>query len=393
MHAMTHSTDMVIVGGGPIGLTLARALGMAGFKVILLERQSQESLRDASFDGREIALTHRSADLMRELGVWQHLPEQAISALRDAKIFNGVSTYSLQFEHQDSGKDILGYLVSNHYIRQAAYQVTATTSAVSLMCGVEIKNIQATQNGLFITLDNGDTLDTRLLVGSDGRFSATRRSMGIACDLHDFGKTMLVCQMSHEVEHQHIAWEWFDYGQTLALLPMNGHQSSIVLTLDPQEIEAHLQMSEAKFSDTMSNRFMYRLGAMQLQSTRHVYPLVTVYAKQMIAPRFVLLGDAAVGMHPVTAHGFNFGLRGVANLLNHVQLARRRNGDIGSKEVLLRYQKEQRRHTLPLFLATHLLVKLYADERRPAKFLRDGLLRLGNHAPHFKRAVARFLAD
>ena len=136
--------------------------------------------------------------------------------------------------------------------------------------------------------------------------------MGIAADMHDFGRSMLVCVMLHDEPHHHAAWEWFDYGQTLALLPMNddpvtgAHRSSVVLTLPSQAMEPILAEDPVAFGHDMTRRFAGRLGTMTLVSTRHAYPLVAVYPRQMVAQRFACVGDAAVGMHPVTAHGLQF---------------------------------------------------------------------------------------
>lgn len=177
------------------------------------------------------------------------------------------------------------------------------------MTDVEISQVSTNNEGASITLKNGEAIEAQLIVAADSRFSETRRAMGIAANMHDFGKTMMVCVMEHEIDHQHIAWEWFDYGQTLALLPMNGFLSSVVVTLPALDITRLMAMPENEFNQAIETRFKHRLGAMRLSATRHAYPLVTVYSDRFIANRFALVGDAAVGMHPVTAHGFNFGLR------------------------------------------------------------------------------------
>jgi ubiquinone biosynthesis UbiH/UbiF/VisC/COQ6 family hydroxylase len=217
--------------------------------------------------------------------------------------------------------------------------------------------------------------------------------MGIAADMHDFGKTMMVCVMEHPVSHEHTAWEWFDYGQTLALLPMNGSRSSVVITLAPDEMNRLMKMHEDDFNREVSARFKHRLGAMRLISTRHAYPLVTVYSKRLIGERFALVGDAAVGMHPVTAHGFNFGLKGIATLSAEIKVAIASDKDIASHSLLLRYEQAHRRDTRPLFIATHAIAKIYGSNSPPARLLRAGALRIGNRITPFKRVVAGFLAD
>ncbi len=390
---MTINADIAVIGAGPAGLCFARSLAESGLQVVVLERQNEAALAIPAFDGREIALTHHSAKLMQELGLWERIDPQAISPLRDARVFNGSSLFSLNIGHRDTQQSELGYLISNHLIRKAAYEAVKSSPAITLKTEAQVKSIQTMADGMQITLADGETIQTRLLIGADSRFSETRRAMGIAADMHDFGKTMMVCVMEHAVPHEYAAWEWFDYGQTLALLPMNGMRSSVVITLPPKEIDNLLKMQADDFDREVSARFKHRLGAMRLVSTRHAYPLVTVYAKRLIGQRFALVGDAAVGMHPVTAHGFNFGLKGIATLSAEIKAALASGKDIASNSLLLRYEQSHRRDTRPLFLATHAIAKLYASDSLPARLLRAGAIRIGSRITPFKRAVAGFLAD
>ena len=385
--------DVAIVGAGPAGLCFAKALADTGLQIVVLERQDEMALSTPAFDGREIALTHHSASLMHELGLWERIDPQAISPLKDARVFNGSSLFSLNINHEDAQKSELGYLIANHHIRKAAYDSVKSSPAITLKTEAQVINIQTDTNGAQLTLANGELIQTKLLIGADSRFSEIRRAMGIAAEMHDFSKTMMVCVMEHTIPHAHTAWEWFDYGQTLALLPMNGLRSSVVITLAPEEMNNLMKLHEDDFNREVSARFKHRLGTMRLDSTRHAYPLVTVYAKRLIGQRFALVGDAAVGMHPVTAHGFNFGLKGIETLSREIKAAIIVGKDIASNSLLLRYEQAHRRDTRPLFLATHAIAKIYASNSVPARLLRSGALRLGNRITPFKRAVAGFLAQ
>ncbi len=415
---MPTNIDIAIIGAGPTGLCFAKALADTGLKITVIERQTEAALAEPAFDGREIALTHHSAQLMRQLGLWERIDPQAISALRDARVFNGSSLLSLNIGPEnirarntrseitasentaskntalaDTQHSELGYLLANHLIRKAAYAAVKSSPTITLRTEAQVLNIQTDANQAQITLADDEIINAKLVIAADSRFSETRRAMGIAADIHDFGKTMMVCVMDHPISHEHTAWEWFDYGQTLALLPMNGLRSSVVITLPPDEMSQLMTLSEDDFNHEVSARFKQRLGVMRLSSTRHTYPLVTVYAKRLIGQRFALIGDAAVGMHPVTAHGFNFGLTGLASLSAEIKAAVAAGNDIGSASLLLRYEKTHRRNTRPLFLATHAIAKIYASDSPPAKFLRASAIRIGNRIAPFKRAVAGFLAD
>lgn len=385
--------DIVIVGAGPSGLCFAQALAGCGLSIAIVERQHESQLADPAFDGREIALTHRSAQLMHTLGLWERIDPEAISPLRDARVLNGPSLYAMNIDHRDSKKSELGYLISNQLIRKAAYEAVKKSPAITLLTEAHITAVSTNNEGAELSLANGEKIQAQLLVAADSRFSETRRAMGIAATMHDFGKTMMVCVMEHSVPHHHVAWEWFDYGQTLALLPMNGMSSSVVITLPAADIQQLMAMSEADFNQAVAIRFKHRLGTMQLVSTRHAYPLVTAYASRIVAQRFALIGDAAVGMHPVTAHGFNFGLCSVEVLANEIKAAQARGGNIAATALLERYQRKHRIRTRPLFIATHAIAKLYGDDSISARLLRTASLHIGNRIAPLKRAVAYMLTE
>lgn len=385
--------DVAIIGAGPAGLCLARALSGQGLSIVLLERQAETALADPAFDGREIALTHASQALLEQLGLWQRLPAEEVAVLRDAQVLNGPSLFALKIEAGQAGAERLGHLVANRAIRRAAFDAVAECADVQLRCEASVHAIRHAEREVRLELADGEVLRTRLLVAADSRFSETRRQLGIGARLKDFGKTMLVCRMDHEKPHRQTAWEWFGYGQTLALLPLNGEQSSVVLTLPPREIERLRALDEDAFAREMERRFDRRLGAMRLASERHAYPLVGAYAEKLVGPRCALIGDAAVGMHPVTAHGFNFGLGSVQRLSAAVLAAKARREDIAAPAVLARYARQHRLATWPLYQATNLLVDVYTDDRLPLKLLRGAGLRVAQGLLPLKKGIARHLTS
>ncbi len=394
--------DVIIVGAGPAGLCLAKRLSGRQLKIVVIEQQALGDIENPAFDGREIALTQHSATLMKALGLWDLIDSQAIAPLRDAKVIDGPSTFAMVIGHGLSAGTELGWLVSNHLIRRAAYQAVAQAMQshgdITLMTGEKVLDVHTDATEGVVQLSDGRALHARLVVAADSRFSTTRRMMGIPAQMHDFGKNMLVCCMTHDQPHDFAAWEWFDYGQTLALLPMNpdpqtgAHRASVVITLASHETEQLLHMSPEAFNANVALRFKSRLGGMQLASTRHAYPLVSVFPERLVATRFATVGDAAVGMHPVTAHGFNFGLLSVEALTQELATAQRTGADIGNYDLLRRYEGKQKRATLPLFWMTRLIVEIYTRESAPAKLARTLLLRLSDKLTPFKKSIAQSLA-
>ena len=399
--------DILIVGAGPAGLCLARSLSGHGLRVGVVEQNPLASIETPAFDGREIALTQHATQTLCDLGLHgriQALAPTAFSPLKDAQVLNGPSTYAMVIGHEHGKSSELGWLVSNHWIRQAAYDMVQESIAahhdITLLAGHQVSKVWSTPEHAFLEVQaDGQTrqLQARLVVAADSRFSSTRRAMGIPADMHDFGRSMLVCQMTHAQPHHHMAWEWFGYGQTLALLPMNDDpatgmpRSSVVLTLPSHAMEPLLHMPPAEFGADMTQRFAGRLGAMQLISTRHPYPLVGVYPSRLVAQRFACVGDAAVGMHPVTAHGFNFGLLGIETLSQLVLRAHANRQDIASPSLLQTYQRRHRLATRPLYLITLAIAKLYNAEHPAARMLRQTALHVGQRLTPFKRVVAASL--
>jgi len=383
----TH-VDIAIIGAGPVGLCFARALAGSGLSVTVLERQPWAMLETPAFDGREIALTHTSYAQLQALGIWARIAPEEISPLRDAKVLNGASLFALTITAGDGGASQLGWLVPNQLIRKAAFEAVIECQEITLRAGVGVKSIVPTEYGQHLHLDTGDVITARLVVAADSRLSQTRRMLGIGTRMRDFGQTMLVCRVRHQHPHEHVAWEWFGHAQTLALLPLNGQRASVVLTLPQQEMQHILALDDAALARDFERRFERRLGAMDVIGSRHTYPLMGVYADRFVAHRYALLGDAAVGMHPVTAHGFNFGLLGQARLAREILTALRHNQDIAAAEVLARYQRGHRLATWPLYQATLLIAGLYTDNRFPVRVLRDGVLRLAQQITPFRRLIA-----
>ena len=380
--------DVAIVGAGPAGLCFARALAGSGLRVALLEQASAERLAEPADDGREIALTHRSRALLDALGIWARVPAERIGLLRDAKVIDGDDRDGLLFSHREAGHGNLGWLVANQAIRRAAWEAVQGQAGLELLDDARVTAVRVTPEGARSMLADGRSLASRLLVAADSRFSETRRAMGIRARMHDFGRTMLVCRMRHHAEHERIAWEWFRYGQTLALLPLHDpHVSSVVLTLPQQAIAELLALPQAEFERDIAARFDHRLGAMEQVSTPTAYPLVGVYPDRFVATRFAAIGDAAVGMHPVTAHGFNFSLLGVETLSARMLAAHRAGRPFWADAVLRDYDAAHRGATRPLYEATRLIAGLYGDDRPPARLLRKFGIGIGRRAAPFRRLV------
>ena len=390
---MQEHYDVVIIGAGPAGLSFARSLTDLPLNVAIIERSSRATLANPPEDGREIALTHQSVEIMKACGAWQRLPDKDISPIEAAKVFDGESSYSLNFDNTTEALSALGYLVPNHQIRKAYYEELISHPQIEVLTETVVETITSDDNSGQITLNNGTRLTAELIIAADTRFSEMRRQMGLSASLKDFSRSAIVCRMAHEKPHNQTAFECFHYGRTTAILPMNGNRSSIVVTVNSREAQHYAEMSDTAFNQNIEQKLGGLLGEMTLLGKRHTYPLVAVHAHQFIGRRFALIGDAAVGMHPVTAHGFNLGLKGQATLAKLIAHAIADGEAIASETLLKQYESEMMKTTRILYHGTNVVVGLFTNETLAAKVARKATLRLANNITPLKQLITQSLTE
>lgn len=410
----TPDCDVLIVGAGPAGLSLAISLAQAGFTATVVEQQAAATLAAPAPDGREIALTHPSRATLQRLGSWAELADGEVGTIGEAQVHDGPlgQNSALQLDASASGAgpapEALGFIVPNHALRRSAYAVAARTPGVRILTGAQVTRVAvlSTHAELDYVPSSAPSpsdsaaagshptqrLRAPLLVAADSRFSATRRQLGIGAQMTDFGRTVIVCRMRHAQPHGNVAHECFGYERTLAVLPLpdapEGHPlCSVVVTAGSADAAALMALSAHDFAAQVQAQFDQRLGAMELVGERYAYPLVAVYAQRFAGHRCALLGDAAVGMHPVTAHGYNLGLAGVERLTAALVDARQRGQDIGSPAALSRYAREHHRHAWPIYQGTNAIVRLYTDARPVPRLLRQLVLQGARRLPPLQAAI------
>lgn len=388
--------DVLIVGAGPAGLALAIALADAGLRPTVLDVQSPEQIADPAADGRDIALTHRGRAIMERLGLWQRLPAEELAPLREAVVYDGQDPRPLRFEAQD-GVERLGHLVANHVIRRVSAEAARERSRIDLRPGWRVTGLELGPDGAALAVRDAEGHEARLtaplVVAADSRFSELRRRAGIGAQMRDFGRSVIVGRMAHERPHDAVAQECFHPSHTVAVLPMNGNESSIVVTQTADKAAQMMTWTDEAYATWVVEQLGARLGAMRVAGRRTLYPLVAVYSHRFVAPRFALVGDAAVGMHPVTAHGYNFGLYGVERLATALARAHRDGRDLGDLGLLEGYERGHRLDTFAIYHGTNAVVTLFTDARGWMAPLRRAVLRSADAFPPLKRAITRRLTN
>ena len=383
--------DIFVVGAGPAGIAFACGFADTKIKIAIIDKLPKAAISSPKIDGREIALTHNSVKILKKLEVWHSISNKSKSVIKEARILDGNSTYFLNFNHLEIQKENLGYLIPNHVIKKNLYKRLKKLSNITLINKTECISINLGEKYSSIVLSNGEKIKTALVVAADSRFSKIRSKMGMPFFIRDFNKNMIVCRMKHEKTHKNIAYEFFRYNQTQASLPYVNNQSGIITTATNDLTSSLMKMDKKKFNKEMENNFNNLFGKMKLVGKRYSYPMITTYTKQFVSDRFAVIGDAAVGMHPVTAHGFNLSLKGLDILTNEIKTGINDKIDIGSSSILKKYQSKLHFAAGPLYLATNSIVNLYTSTILPAKLTRQFILRFVNTIKPAKQAFLNIL--
>lgn len=390
---MTHDSDILIVGGGLNGPALALALAQAGFRVTVIDALSEKVRKNAAFDGRAYALALASVRLLRAIGIWDQVSDQAQPMLEimvsDGRAGEGPSPFFMHFDHAEIEEGPMGHMLEDRYLRRAFLAALAATPGITHISGETVINQAIGPDGVSVSLASGKVLSGRLLVGSDGRSSGTAKRAGITRTGWGYGQTALVAALEHDLPHNGIAHQFFMPSGPLGILPLPGNVSSIVWSETDATAAEFSALSDTEFMDVLRPRFGDFLGDIRLRGKRFSYPLGLTIANSFVGDRLALIGDAAHGLHPLAGQGLNAGLRDVGALVQVLSEARQRGEDIAAADVLTRYQQWRRFDTATLAVATDLTNKLFSNDNPLLRIGRDLGMGAINALPGVRRAFIR----
>ncbi len=366
--------DVIIGGGGMVGLTLGIALAGAGLKVTVADPMPKTASLDAKFDGRVSALAFASTRMFEALGVWAHLKPNAQPIndilVTDAALGAPASPFSLHFDSNEIGAP-LGHIVENRHIREALFAVAERHPNLSFRAPAALVNLQQLDNAIEATLSDGETVRAKLAVAADGRDSKMRDQMGIGIVGWSYPQWGLVATVEHDEPHGGVAYEHFLPSGPFAILPMTGNRSSLVWTERDTLAPAMMKLPDDEFDAEIARRFGTHLGKTRAAGPRWSYPLKFHLARAYAAPRFAIAGDAAHGIHPIAGQGLNLGLKDAAALAEIVLDAARLGLDFGTIDVLKSYERWRRFDSFALAAATDALNRLFSNDIAPLRFVRD----------------------
>ncbi len=391
---MTYDSDILIVGGGLNGPALALAAARSGLSSVVIDAQPRAVLEGADFDGRAYALALGSVRMLRRLGLWDGLAENAQPML-EIKVSDGragkgpLSPYFLHFDHAEIEEGPMGHMLEDRFLRRALIEAMAASDRITVRNEATVVAQEADGQGVTVTLADGQSLRARLLVGADGRASGTAARAGIRRTGWDYGQTALVCAIEHEKPHGGVAHQFFMPPGPLAILPLPGNRSSIVWSETHETAARFMALDDDGFLQVLRPRFGDFLGEIAIAGQRFSYPLNLTVANSFVAERLALIGDAAHGMHPIAGQGLNAGFRDVAALAQVLDEARARGEEIGTAPVLERYQSWRRFDTATLAMTTDLTNRLFSNDNPLLRAVRDIGMGAVNAVPALRRGLIR----
>jgi 2-octaprenyl-6-methoxyphenol hydroxylase len=376
--------EVVIVGGGLVGLSLGHALAAAGVDCAVIDREDPKTAADDAFDGRGFAIAYGSRRILETLGLWAAMAPHAAPIL-DIRVTDGPSLLFLRYDHREVGTEPLGHIVEARYVRRALLGKLAERPRLALIAPETVTWVERGKAGVTAHLGNGQRLQARLAIAADGRTSPLRKAAGIGAIEWGYRQTAIVCAVSHPKPHRNVAHERFLTAGPFALLPLPGNHSSVVWTDYPEVASAMLALDDEAFSAALTRRFGDALGPLRLVGRRWSYPLSLLIAEKLTAERLALVGDAAHAIHPLAGQGLNLAIRDVAVLAEVIVDAHRLGLDIGAADVLERYAGWRRVDTLSLLAVTDGLNRLFSTDLAPIRILRDLGLAAVDRLPPLKR--------
>jgi 2-octaprenyl-6-methoxyphenol hydroxylase len=380
--------ELVVVGGGLVGLSLGIATAQAGLDTLVVDREEPTAMLGESFDGRASAIAYGSQQALLALGVWEKLARDAAPIL-EIRVADDNAPLFLHYDHREVGDHPLGWIVENSLLRRALAARVRELPHLTHAAPRSVAGVERSSTGALVRLDGDGAVRTRLVAAADGKASPIRKAAGIRTIEWSYPQIGIVATVRHEAPHRGVAVEHFLPAGPFAILPLTGNRSSIVWTERADLAPPILAMNAADFTEELRRRFGDFLGAVEPVGPRWSYPLAFLHAEDYAAPRLALVGDAAHVIHPIAGQGLNLGLRDVAALAEVLVDARRLGLDIGDTEVLRRYERWRRMDNWMLSAVTDSLNRLFSNAIAPVKLARDLGLAAVNQVPPLKRLFMR----
>lgn len=405
MSEKTNNTDfdLIIIGGGLVGASLASALENSSLRIAIIEAfpfTSDDSEYQPAFDARSVALSYTSKQVFDGMGLWSSINKLGVAAIKKIHVSDRGHAGVTRLNAEDENVEALGYVVETRVIGKALFEGLNKQKNITLIAPAKLKNFDLNSDVASATIEttNDDglvenkVLTTKLLVAADGDDSFVRRLSGVRIKQRNYEQSAVIANIATDKSHNNQAFERFTDSGPLALLPMAATENeknrySLVWTINSSEQEEMMNWSDETFLEKLKARFGERAGQFINVSKRHVYPLSLMRAKEHVRERLAIIGNAAHTLHPVAGQGFNLGLRDVAALSQVIIDASREHKDIGDLDVLQTYAGWRKRDHIQTAMATDGLVRIFSNNFLPLAALRNLGLVVVDLVPPLKKSV------
>ncbi len=385
---MRKDFDVVIVGGGLVGLSLARALAGSGLALAIVEPQLSRPLpADDSWDSRVYAVSPGAAAFLDRCGAWRRLPQEHCTRIETMQIYGDDVRSRLDFSAYDAGLRELAWIVENRRLQQALWDGVQAQDAW-VFCPAGWTALEFGADCATLRLDDGTELAARLVIGADGAESRVRAHADIAVTPVDYGQLGVVANFSCARPHRGTAFQWFLRDGVLALLPLPGNRVSMVWSIAAERGRRLLALPATELCAEVESASRHALGALDLITPAAAFPLKLQRVAQWVRPRLALAGDAAHNVHPLAGQGANLGFRD-ARVLAEVLEGRGAQRDCGDYALLRRYERARKEDALATQLTTHALQKLFNNDVVWLAGARNLGLNLVNRQPQLKNLLVQ----
>ena len=385
-----NSFDLVIVGGGMVGSALACALALEGFSIGLVEtREPARNWPEGELDLRVSALTRASQHILHNLGVWERTAEMRVSPYREMHGWDAGGSGSIHFDSADIGEPDLGHIVENRVTQLALWDRLGGLPEVRRVCPAVVSAIDLHHKRPAAILEDGEVLQSNLLVAADGARSALRGMAGIVTQGWAYGQHAVVANVRPEEFHRETAWQRFMPSGPLAFLPIDDGRCSIVWSTSPQHAKELLALDDAAFCRELGQASEHILGAILETGPRAQFPLRLRHAKNYVVQGLALVGDAAHTVHPLAGQGVNLGLLDAAALVDTLVDARAAGRPLGALNTLRRYERARKGANMGMLAAMDGFKRLFSNDIPPLRLIRNLGLNLTDAAAPVKHVITR----
>lgn len=387
----SNKMDIIIAGGGISGLTAALLFARKGFDVCVLEPFPLPSLDNITPGNHTSALMNGSTAVLEQTGAWKDCapyiaPLETLRIIDDSTSTKNAIT--ADFHADEIAQDQFGMNVPNNVLRAALVKQVVATKNITVHTA-KLVSCDPQAAGISAALDNGETINAKLLVGADGRKSAVRNAVGIGCKEKDYDQRAIICRLDHTKPHNETSTEFHRPSGPFTLVPLPGMQSSLVWVDTAENIEQFMAMNKTAFRQAIQDRSNGVLGEITLQSDPEAWPLIRQKADRLTAPRTVLIAEAAHVIHPLGAQGLNLSLRDVETLVDIVMNAAKLGLDFGSQTILNKYETARRQDIQGRVWGTDGLTQLLCTNSMFIKTLRRRGLKAASTIPPLKKLLMR----